>query len=121
MFRKELIAHVGIKRCQIIFCEQTGYQTSRLYLWKAQGSVPRAAFDQIADIEIGLCDSDRFKGFHTQRFFNRVVELSNANVPIKRIAATLTTEMGRKVTDGAVKSARFRMKDKITAYRTRGA
>lgn len=120
-FRTELVDHVGLKRAQMIFCEQTGYSISTFYHWKKLGFVPQEAFDKIADIEIGECDTHRFKGYHTQKFFNRVVEMSNSNTPIKKIAAVLSIELGRKVTEGAVKSARFRVKDRIPNYKTRGA
>lgn len=121
VFRAELVNHLGVKRAQVIYCEQTGYPSSTLYYWKKLDEVPAEAYDRIADIEIGACDTARFKGYHTKKFFNRVVELSNSNTPIRRIAAILTEEMGRKVTEGAVKSARFREKARITGYRTRGA
>ena len=120
-FRTELRNHVGVKRAQMIFCEQTGYTISTFYHWKQQGLVPKEAFDKIADIEIGACDTQRFKGYHTQKFFNRVVELSNANTPIKVMASMLTDELGRKITEGAIKSARYRMKERIPGYKTRGA
>ena len=121
VFREELVNHVGVKRAQMIFCEQTGCAISTFFHWKRQGGVPQEVFDQIADIEIGECDTARFKGYHTQKFFNRVVALSNQDTPIKKIAEILSTEMGRKVTEGAVKSARFRMKERIPNYKTRGA
>lgn len=120
-FRDELRRHVGVKRAQMIFCEQTGYSISTFYHWQRQKAVPKEAFDKIADIEIGACDTKRFKGYHTQKFFNRVVELSNKNTPIKEMATLLSAELGRKVTEGAVKSARYRMKDRIPGYKTRGA
>jgi hypothetical protein len=120
-FQAELVAHVGVKRAHVIFCEATGHSSSNLYYWKQIGEVPQEVFDEIATIEIGEMDSKRFKGFHTQKFFKRVVELSNQNTPIKEMARILTEELGRKVTDGAVKSARFRMKDQIPGYKTRGA
>lgn len=120
VFRTQLVNHLGVKRAQAIYCEQTNYPSSTLYYWKKLDEVPVEAFERIADIEIGACDTTRFKGYHTKKFFNRVVELSNENLPIKRIAAILTEEMGRKVTEGAVKSARFREKDRIAGYRTRG-
>jgi hypothetical protein len=120
-FRTELVNHVGVKRAHVIFCEQTGYSSSTFYHWKRMDQVPREALEKIADIEIGECDKERFKGFHSQKFFRRVVELSNKNTPIKEIARTLTEELGRKITEGAVKSARFRMKEKIPGYKTRGA
>ena len=120
-FKTELVNHVGVKRAHAIFCEQTGYASSTFYLWKRSGSVPQAAFDKIADIEIGACDHKRFKGYHTQKFFRRVIELSNANTPIKDMAQIISAELGRKITEGAVKSARFRMKDQIPGYKTRGA
>jgi hypothetical protein len=120
-FRRELVSHVGVKRAHAIFSEATGYASSTIYYWKKMDQVPMEAFDKIASIEIGEMDSNRFKGYHTQKFFKRVVELSNQNTPIKEMASILTEELGRKVTDGAVKSARFRMKDQIPGYKTRGA
>ncbi len=119
-FKRELTNHVGVKRAQSIFSEQTGYEISIVQYWKSQGVVPRSAYDKIEGIEIGACDSERFKGYHTRRFFDRVVDLSNCETPIKQIAAMLSREMNRKITEGAVKSARFRMKERIPGYRTRG-
>ncbi len=121
VFRDELRRHVGVKRAQMIFCEQTGYSISTFYHWQRQQAVPKEAFGKIADIEIGACDTKRFKGYHTQKFFNRVVELSNKNTPIKEMAKRLAVERGRKVNERAIKSARDRMKDRIPGYKTRGA
>lgn len=120
-FEKALVNHVGKKRAHMIFCEETEFESSTLYYWKKMDAVPTQAFEQIEKIDVEKSDVDRFKGYHTNRFFARVVELSNENVPIKDIAARLTEEFDRKVTQGSVKSARFRMKDKIDGYRSRGA
>lgn len=120
-FKDELIRHVGIKRAQVIFSEETNTPQTLLSYWKGRDVVPREAYDLIAGIEIGKVDSDRFKGFHTKRFFERVIELSNQNIPLASMSAILTKEFSRKVTEGAVKSARYRMKERIEGYRTRGA
>lgn len=120
-FKTELINHVGERRAQTIFSEQTGYSMTLMQWWRREGSVPGEAFDKIADIEIGACDSDRFKGYHSHQFGARVVALSNQNTPIKKIATMLSKEFNRKITEGAVKASRYRQKGKIVGYKTRGA
>lgn len=120
-FYTALVSHVGEKRAVAIFCEETDFNESSVYVWKRQDRVPADAMARVNEIDLEIADSVRFKGFHSQRFFKRVVELSNVHMPIRDIARTLTNEFGRKITIGAVKSARFRFKDQIPGYRTRGA
>lgn len=120
-FKAELINHVGARRAQTIFSEQTGYSISLIQWWRREDAVPQEAFDKIATIEIGAIDSEKFKGYLTPAFRERVVALSNADTPLKDMAEMLSREFNRKVTVGAVKACRYRLKDQIPGYRTRGA
>lgn len=110
---------MGETRRYIIFCEQTQYAHTTLYYWRKKDRVPEAAFAAVQSIDRDACDQNRFKGFHTKSFFKRVVELSNEGKTIRVIADILTRETGRKITEGAIKSARFRHKDDIENYKSR--
>lgn len=120
-FKTELIRHVGEKRPQSIFCEHTGYTPSLVSYWRRRDQVPTEAYDKIAGIPITDTDPIRFQGFHTKKFFDRVIELSCANTPVAKMSVMLSAEFHRKVTEGSVKSARHRMKSQIPGYRTKGA
>lgn len=119
-FHSKLLAHVGERRAVAIFCEETDFNESSVYVWKRLDKVPCEAMEKLGHINVVGIDCVRFKGFHSQKFFRRVVELSNLHMPIRDMAKTLSEEFERKITIGAVKSARFRFKDKIPRYRTRG-
>ena len=67
------------------------------------------------------CDFEVFKGYHKSQFANRLITLSASNMTLKQMSETLSKEFGRKITENAIKGARYRMRDKIDTYKQRAA
>lgn len=121
-FMLKLGEHLGTtKRAQTIFCEQTEYSLSSLQYWRKRNQVPEKAVALIATIDREGCDFQTFKGYHKVKFADRVVALSKTPMTLKQMADKLSQEFGRKITENAIKGARYRHKAKIDSYKNRDA
>ena len=119
-FISALEAHLGsLKRAQTNFCENTDYSLSTLQHWRKSNKVPAAAFEALSTIDPKTCADSYFRGYHTTKFTNSLIELSATNKTLAEIAEALSKEYNRKVTENMVKGIRYRNKDRINAYRSR--
>lgn len=119
-FVEKLTEHLGTsRRAQTIFCEQTKYTQSSLQHWRKRDQVPHYVHAEIDTIKKDECDFTNFRGFHKKRFADRLVELSAQKKSLKEMATILSSEFNRKVTENAVKGARYRHRDRIESYRQR--
>jgi hypothetical protein len=119
-FIDKLAEHLGTaRRSQTIFCEQTKYTQSSLQHWRKKDQVPLYVFSEIQTIKKDECDFTNFRGFHKKKFSDRLVELSAQKKSLREMATILSGEFNRKVTENAVKGARYRHRDRIDSYRQR--
>jgi hypothetical protein len=119
-FITKLSEHLGTeRRAQTIFCEQTKYTLSSLQHYRKKDCVPHYVVAEIDNIKKEECDFVAFRGFHKKKFADRLVELSAQKKSLKEMADILSKEFNRKVTENAVKGARYRHREKIESYRGR--
>lgn len=119
-FIERLTAQLGTeRRAQTIFSEQTKYTLSSLQHWRKRDCVPQYVVDDIKTIKPEDCDFQTFRGFHKKKFADRLVELSAQRKTLKEMSTILSKEFNRKVTENAIKGARYRHREKIDSYRAR--
>lgn len=120
VFFELLTSHLGAeRRAQTIFCEQTKYSLSNLQHWRKRNEVPSYVVQDIKAIKVEDCDFTNFRGFHKKQFTDRLIELSAGTKSLRDISLLLSDEFNRKVTENAVKGARYRHREKIASYRPR--
>ncbi len=119
-FVARLTEHLGSpRRAQTNFCENSEYSLSSLQHWRKIDRVPPEAFAAIEKIDPEKCPQSNFKGYHSTKFTQRVIQLSAERQTLSMIAQILTKEFGRPVTENMIKGVRYRNKDKIDAYQSR--
>lgn len=119
-FIDTLTDHLGnSRRAQTNFCENSEYSLSSLQHWRKINKVPDEAFEAITRIDAEKCSPSNFKGYHTQKFTQRIIELSADRQTLSVIAQTLSEEFGRNVTENMIKGVRYRNKDQIEQYQSR--
>jgi uncharacterized protein (DUF885 family) len=119
-FIEKLNGHLGSpRRAQTNFCENSEYSLSSLQHWRKINRVPDEAFAAVEKIDPEKCSPSNFKGYHSTKFTQRVVELSAERQTLSTIAQTLSQEFGRNVTENMVKGVRYRNKSEIESYQSR--
>ncbi len=119
-FIEKLTSHLGNpRRAQTNFCENSEFSLSSLQHWRKIDRVPDEAFEAIEKIDPEKCSPSNFKGYHSTKFTQRVIELSAERQTLSTIAQTLSKEFGRNVTENMIKGVRYRNKTAIESYQSR--
>jgi hypothetical protein len=121
-FIAELTEHLGSpRRAQTNFTENSDYSLSSLQHWRKTDKVPEEAFAVLKKIDASKCSPSSFAGYHSTSFTKRVIELSAERKTLSVIAATLTQEFKRNVSENMIKGVRYRNKEVIDSYQSRDA
>lgn len=112
-FRAAVFASLGRDdRWQSEYCEQTGVNLSKIQQWRKSGKVPAVNYDMATNLVAPKSEGSKPRQSWTTADYERMETLLNGpdSPNYKTVAAILSTEWGRNITENAIKGAVNRRK-----------
>lgn len=103
-----------LDRWQSEYSEQTGIHLSKLQQWRKTNKVPATNYEMATNLSAPKSDGTKQRQSWTEVEYSRMEALLNGpdQPNYKTVAATLTSEWGRRITENAIKGAVNRRKSK---------